>query len=163
MTVTDDFVRNNEAYAATFDPAEFTPAPKKHVAVVTCMDARIAVFPVLGLQAGDAHIIRNAGGIVTDDVLRSLLISQRSLGTREIVLMHHSNCGLLTFTDDELAATLEAETGQRPTFPLGAITDLDASVRDSMKRLRESPFLVARDAIRGFVFDVQTGRVREVV
>jgi len=163
MTVTDDFLAHNEAYAATFDPAAFTPAPRKHVAIVTCMDARIPVFAVLGLQAGDAHIIRNAGGIVSDDVLRSLLISQRSLGTREIVLMHHTNCGLLTFRDDELAAALEAETGHRPTFPLGAITDLDASVRDSLTRLRTSPFLPHRDAIRGFIFDVQTGRLREVV
>lgn len=162
MTVTDELVVNNEAYAAAFDPAAFTPAPALKVAVVACMDARLAVFGALGLRPGDAHVIRNAGGIVTDDVIRSLLISQRMLGTEEIVLVHHTNCGLLAFRDEELSGQLEAETGERPAFALGAITDLEESVRTSIARIQASTFLPRRDHVRGFVFDVQTGRLNEV-
>lgn len=132
------------------------------VAVVACMDARLNPREVLGLAHGEAHVIRNAGGIVTDDVIRSLTISQRLLGTREIMLLHHTDCGMQKFTDDDLADTIEKETGTRPPFAMGAFTDLEDSVRDSIARLRASPFLTNVDAIRGFVYDVETGRVREV-
>ena len=162
MSATDDFVRNNEEYARTFENRDVPLVPARHVAVVACMDARLDVHKMLGLAQGDAHIIRNAGGAVTDDAIRSLAISQRLLGTREIVLIHHTDCGMLTFTDDELKNQIEAETGIRPHFSLEAFKDLDADVRQSIARIKASPFIPHRDQVRGFVYEVRTGRLREV-
>jgi carbonic anhydrase len=139
-----------------------SPAPSRRLAVVACMDARLNLFGVLGLREGDAHLIRNAGGVVTDDVIRSLAISQRKLGTREVVLVHHTDCGMLTFTDDEFRHELEDEVGIRPPWAAEAFRDLDADVRQSMARVRTSPYLLHRDAVRGFVYEVETGRLREV-
>ena len=158
----DDLLQNNRRYAATYVNYGLDARPVLGVAVVACMDARIDVHACLGLRLGDAHVIRNAGGIVTDDVLRSLLISQRLLGTRAVMLIHHTGCGLLDFEDDELAAAVEAETGVRPPFALGAIADLDEDMRRSVRRVIECPFLPHRDEVRGFVFDVATGRLRDV-
>ena len=126
------------------------------------MDARLQVYEVLGLDVGDSHIIRNAGGVVTDDVIRSLAISQRLLGTEEIVLIHHTDCGMLTFTDDQFKADLEQETGIKPAWAAEAFTDLDADVRQSIARIKASPFIPRTDAVRGFVYDVHTGALREV-
>ena len=137
-------------------------APARRLAIVACMDARLDVAALLGLEPGDAHVIRNAGGIVTDDVLRSLLLSQRLLGTREIMLIKHTDCGMQTFEGDELADALERETGERPSFPLGSFRDLEAEMRRSMARIRESPFVPHIDAVRGFVYEVETGRLVEV-
>lgn len=137
--------------------------PSRKLAVLTCMDSRIDVFAVLGLQLGEAHVLRNAGGIVTDDVLRSLLLSQYLLGTESVMLIHHTGCGLLRFRDAELAAAVERDTGVRPQMPLGAITDLDESVRTSMARIRDAGFLPHRDAVSGFVYELETGLLREVV
>jgi carbonic anhydrase len=127
------------------------------------MDARLDLFGILGLRPGDAHLIRNAGGVATDDVIRSLAISQRKLGTREIVLVHHTDCGMLTFTEDEFRAELLAETGVKPAWSAEAFTDLDADVRSSMQRIRTSPFIPHREQVRGFVYEVETGRLREVI
>ena len=132
------------------------------LAIVTCMDARLDVFSALGLRAGDAHVLRNAGGVVTDDVIRSLILSQRLLGTEEILLIHHTNCGMVTFRDDELKAQIYAETGVRPPFALEAFPDLDDDVRQSIARIQASPFLPKKDAVRGFVYEVETGKLREV-
>jgi carbonic anhydrase len=139
-----------------------SPRPGRRVAVVACMDARLDLFGLLGLQPGDAHLIRNAGGVVTDDVIRSLAISQRKLGTREIVLVHHTDCGMLTFTDDEFRNALEDETGIRPAWSAEAFRDVDGDVRQSLARIANSPFLPHKDDVRGFVFEVETGRLREV-
>ena len=136
--------------------------PGKGVAVVACMDARLNVYGALGLHEGDAHVIRNAGGVVTDDAIRSLVISQRLLGTREIVLIHHSDCGMLTFSDDELKAAIEADTGLRPSFALEAFPDLEADVRQSIARVKANPFIPNKDSVRGFVFDVHSGVLKEV-
>jgi carbonic anhydrase len=161
MSVTDQLLENNEKYAAGFTgPLPLPPA--KHVAVLACMDARIDVYGVLGLEEGEAHVIRNAGGVVTDDEIRSLAISQRLLGTREVVLIHHTDCGMLTFTDDEFAASLEADTGERPGWQARAFNDLDEDVRSSVRAIVASPFVPHTDSVRGFVFDVATGRLREV-
>src|SRR6478735_888499 len=161
MSVTDQLLENNEKYAAGFaGPLPLPPA--KHVAVLACMDARIDVYGVLGLEEGEAHVIRNAGGVVTDDEIRSLAISQRLLGTREVVLIHHTDCGMLTFSDDEFAASLEADTGERPGWRAHAFNDLDEDVRSSVRTIVESPFVPHTDSVRGFVFDVATGRLREV-
>ena len=138
-----------------------SPRPERKVTVVACMDARLDLFDILGLEVGDAHLIRNAGGVVTDDVIRSLTISQRFLGTEEIVLVHHTNCGMATFTDDELRTELERETGQRPTWAAEAFADADADVRQSMERIRTNPFLRCRN-VRGFVYDVEDGELREI-
>jgi carbonic anhydrase len=162
-TTTDDLVEHARLRAASFEPAEQTPRPKRHVAVVACMDARLDLFGILGLQPGDAHLIRNAGGVATDDVIRSLAISQRKLGTVEIVLVHHTDCGMLTFTEDEFRAEMLDETGMRPAWAAEAFTDLDADVRNSMARIRTSPFLPHRDRVRGFVYHVESGELREVV
>jgi carbonic anhydrase len=162
MSATDDLVKNNEAYAASFDKRDLPLLPRKKVAVVACMDARLQVYEVLGLDVGDSHIIRNAGGVVTDDVIRSLAISQRLLGTEEIVLIHHTDCGMLTFTDDEFKASLEQETGIKPAWAAEAFTDLDGDVRQSIARIKASPFIPRTDAVRGFVYDVHTGALREV-
>jgi carbonic anhydrase len=160
MTHTDDLLANNAAYAADFDPGP--PAHGAKVAVVTCMDARMDVWRFLGLKDGDAHVIRNAGGIVTDDEIRSIAISQRLLGSREIVVINHTGCGMLTFTDDDFRQTLEKDTGSRPDWAPGAFSDLDENVRAGMTRIRESPFIPHTDNVRGFVYELETGRLREV-
>jgi carbonic anhydrase len=161
MTVTDDLLTHNLAYAATFTGPLPLP-PSKHVAIVACMDARLDVYRAVGLAQGEAHVIRNAGGVVTDDVLRSLAISQRLLGTREIVLVHHTDCGMLTFTDQEFRDGLQAELGIRPAWSTEAFTDVDADVRSGLRRVLDSPWVSVKDSVRGFVFDVATGRLREV-
>jgi carbonic anhydrase len=161
MSVTDEYLANNEAYAASFTgPLPLPPA--KHVAVVACMDARLNVYAILGLQEGEAHVIRNAGGVVTEDEIRSLAISQRLLGTREIILIHHTDCGMLTFTDDEFKRSIQDETGLKPAWSAEAFPDLEQDVRQSVKRIVSSPFVPHTDSVRGFVFDVATGRLNEV-
>jgi carbonic anhydrase len=162
VTVTDELLENNAEYAASFHgPLPLPPA--KHVAVVACMDARINVYGVLGLHEGEAHVIRNAGGVITEDEIRSLAISQRLLGTEEIILIHHTDCGMLTFTDDEFKKSIQDETGIKPAWAAEAFGDLDADVRQSIARIQGSPFVPKNDSIRGFVFDVATGKLNEVV
>lgn len=161
MSVTDAYLKNNAAYAATFAGPLPLP-PSRQIAVVACMDARLDVYRVLGIAEGESHVIRNAGGVVTDDVLRSLTISQRLLGTREIVLVHHTDCGMLTFTDGELAAQVQADTGIKPRWAAEAFDDLDTDVRQSIARIRTATSIPHTDAVRGFVFDVATGVLREV-
>ncbi|MFE2757282.1 beta-class carbonic anhydrase [Actinosynnema sp. NPDC059335] len=161
MSVTDDLIANNAAYAARFTGPLPLP-PSKGVAVVACMDARLDVYRVLGLQEGEAHVIRNAGGVVTEDEIRSLAISQRLLGTREVILIHHTDCGMLTFTDDEFKRAIQDETGVKPAWAAESFTDLEEDVRQSVARIRNSPFVPVRDSIRGFVFDVATGKLNEV-
>jgi carbonic anhydrase len=161
MSVTDQYLKNNEAYAAQFSgPLPLPPA--SHVAVVACMDARLNVYGILGLNEGEAHVIRNAGGVVTDDEIRSLAISQRLLGTTQIILIHHTDCGMLTFTDDAFKRSIQDETGIKPEWAAEAFTDLDEDVRQSVARITASPFIPHKDAIRGFVFDVATGKLNEV-
>jgi len=162
MSVTDELLRNNADYAASFNTGDLPMPPGKGVAVVACMDARLNVYGALGLQEGDAHVIRNAGGVVSEDAIRSLVISQRLLGTREIVLIHHSDCGMLTFSDDEVKAAIEADTGLRPSFALEAFTDLERDVRQSIARIKANPFIPNKDSVRGFVFDVHSGVLKEV-
>ena len=162
MSVIDDLLKNNEEYAKGFDKGDLPLPPAKGVAVVACMDARLDVHAMLGLELGDAHVIRNAGGVITDDEIRSLLISQRLLGTTEIILIHHTGCGMLTFTDDEVAAGVEADTGVKPPFALESFPDLEGNVRESIEKIKTSPFIPNKDAIRGFVYEVETGRLREV-
>ncbi len=162
MSAIETFLVNNEKYAAGFGKGDLTAPPAKRVAIVACMDARLETAALLGLEEGDAHVIRNAGGVVTDDVIRSLAISQRLLGTREIMLIHHTDCGMLTFTDDELADAIEKDTGVRPPFAFGTFPDLEEDVRQSIAKIQASPFVVHKDAIRGFVYEVETGRLREV-
>ena len=162
MNVTDEYLRNNEAYAAQFSgPLPLPPA--SHVAVVACMDARLNVYGILGLREGEAHVIRNAGGVVTDDEIRSLAISQRLLGTTEVILIHHTDCGMLTFTDDGFKRSIQDETGIKPEWAAEAFTNLDEDVRQSVARIKASPFIPHKDAIRGFVFDVDTGKLNEVI
>src|SRR2546429_8562300 len=158
----DAYVANAERSAASFDRGALPLPPAKHTAVVACMDARLNPYGVLGLPEGDSHVIRNAGGVVTDDVIRSLTISQRLLGTNEIILIHHTDCGMLTFHDDEVKAQIEADTGIRPPFALEAFGDVDADVRQSIARIKASPFVPSKDSIRGFVYEVETGRLREI-
>ena len=161
MSVTDELLAHNQAYAADFDgPLPLPPA--KGLAVVACMDARLDIYRMLGLAEGEAHVIRNAGGVVTDDEIRSLAISQRLLGTREIVLIHHTDCGMLTFDDTEFRDSIQADTGARPAWGSEAFPDVDQDVRDSVGRITGSPFVPHTDQVRGFVFDVATGRLREV-
>jgi carbonic anhydrase len=162
MSATDELIANNERYAALFNKGDLQMPPRRPVAVVACMDARLHVSGLLGLEEGDAHVIRNAGGVVTDDVIRSLTISQRLLGTREIVLVHHSDCGMLTFRDDELKAQLQTEVGIKPPFAFEAFPDLETDVRQSIARIKASPFIPHRDSVRGFIYDVKTGRLGEV-
>jgi carbonic anhydrase len=162
MTVTDELLQNNARYADGFDKGDLPLPPAKGVAVVACMDARIHVSKILGLEEGEAHIIRNAGGIVSDDAIRSLAISQRLLGTREIVLIHHTDCGMLTFSDDEFRRQIEEETGVRPEWAAEAFPDLDSDVRQNIARIKASPFIPHKDSVRGFVYEVETGRLREV-
>jgi carbonic anhydrase len=161
MSKTDEFLENNQRYAASFAGPLPMP-PSAGVAVVACMDARLRVYGILGLQDGEAHIIRNAGGVVTDDEIRSLAISQRLLGTTEIILIHHTDCGMLTFTDDAFKADIQKETGIKPAWSPEAFSDLDEDVRQSIRRIKASPFIPHTDSVRGFVFDVATGRLREV-
>jgi carbonic anhydrase len=162
MSVIDELLRNNEAYAESFGHGDLPLPPAKKVAVVACMDARLDVHAILGLAIGDAHVVRNAGGVVTEDAIRSLAISQRLLGTEEIVLIHHTGCGMLTFTDDSFRNDLREETGIKPTWSPESFTDLDDDVRSSIGRIKGSPFIPRKDAVRGFVYDVETGRLREV-
>jgi carbonic anhydrase len=162
MTVTDELLQNNEAYAESFDKGALPLPPAKGVAVVACMDARLNVYGMLGLQEGDAHVIRNAGGVITDDEIRSLAISQRLLGTREIVLIHHTDCGMLTFSDDEVKQQIQEDVGIKPHFPMESFTDLEEDVRQSIARIQASPFIPTKDSVRGFVYEVETGRLREV-
>jgi carbonic anhydrase len=162
LTTTDDLLRNNEAYASNFDKADLPMPPAKKVAVVACMDARVIPTRILGLEEGDAHVIRNAGGVVTDDEIRSLAISQHLLGTEEIILIHHTDCGMLTFTDEQFGDRLEQKTGERPAWSAECFEDLEEDVRKSADRLRSSPFIPHKDAIRGFVYDVESGLLREV-
>jgi carbonic anhydrase len=162
MTVTDDLLRNNAEFARAFSKGDLPMPPAKALAVVACMDARLNVYGLLGLQEGEAHVIRNAGGVVTEDVIRSLAISQWLLGTREIVLIHHTDCGMLTFTDDEVKADIESKTGLRPHFALEAFSDLERDIRQSIARIKASPFVANKDSVRGFVFDVTSGRLQEV-
>ncbi|MBF6475823.1 carbonic anhydrase [Nocardia abscessus] len=162
MTVTDEYLENNAAYASTFrGPLPLPPA--KGVAVIACMDARLDVYGALGLAEGEAHVIRNAGGVVTADEIRSLAISQRLLGTREIILIHHTDCGMLTFTDDDFKASIQEETGIKPDWSAEAFSDLETDVRQSIARIVVSPFVPHKDSIRGFVFDVATGKLNEVL
>ncbi len=160
---TDELVANNEAYASTFDHAGLPVEPSRHVAVVACMDSRMPIFQILGMGYGEAHVIRNAGGVITDDVIRSLCLSQRYLGTREIILLHHNDCGLQRVTEDQLKGELEAELGIKPWWSVESFTDPYADTRQSMERLRQTPFVPFKDHIRGFVYDVDSGRLDEVV
>jgi carbonic anhydrase len=162
MSTIDELLKNNEEYASTFDKGDLPIPPAKHLAVVTCMDARHSPFVMLGLHEGDAHIIRNAGGVITDDEIRSLVISQRLLGTREIMLIQHTDCGMLTFSDDEVKQQIQDDVGIKPHFALESFSDLDENVRQSIARVKASPFIPNKDDTRGFVYDVETGRLREV-
>lgn len=162
MSVTDELLKNNERYARSFTKGGLPLPPAKHVAVVACMDARLDVHELLGLDEGDAHVIRNAGGAVTDDAIRSVVISQRLLGTGEIILIHHTDCGMLTFKDEEVKRQIQADTGIRPSFALEAFPDLEADVRQSIARIKASPFIPRKESVRGFIYDVKTGRLREV-
>ena len=159
----NDLLRNNNRYAEGFDKADLPLPPARKLAVVACMDARLDPHLALGLEEGDAHVIRNAGGVVSDDVIRSLVISQRMLGTREILLIHHTDCGMLTFRDDDVKDSIEEQTGLRPSFALESFRDLKQNVRQSISRIRVNPFITHKDRIRGFIYDVATGRLTEVV
>ncbi|MEY4989994.1 MAG: hypothetical protein RIS08_220 [Actinomycetota bacterium] len=161
MSVTDQYLENNKKYAATFNGPLPLP-PSKQVAVVACMDARLNVYGALGLNEGEAHVIRNAGGVVTEDEIRSLAISQRLLGTKEIILLHHTDCGMLTFTDDGFKQSIQQEIGQKPSWAAEAFSDLDEDVRQSISRIKNSPFIPRKESVRGFVFDVATGLLNEV-
>ena len=161
MTATDELLANNDRYAESFAGPLPLP-PSKHVAVVACMDARLNVYAILGLGDGEAHVIRNAGGVVSDGEIRSLTISQRLLGTQEIILIHHTDCGMLTFTDDDFKASIQKDTGIKPHWAAEAFPDLDEDVRQSIARIKASPFIPRKDSVRGFVFDVGTGKLREV-
>ena len=162
MSVTDELVRNNESYSRSFEKGDLPLPPAKHVAVLACMDARLDVHKILGLKEGDAHVIRNAGGVITDDEIHSLAISQRLLGTEEIMLIHHTDCGMLTFSDDEFRRGVQDETGIKPEWAAEAFADLDEDVRQSIARIEASPFIPRKDSVRGFVYEVETGRMREV-
>jgi len=162
MSVTDELLQNNAAYAEDFEKGDLPIPPAKHIAIVTCMDARLSPYVMLGLNEGDAHVIRNAGGVITDDEIRSLAISQRLLGTREIILIHHTDCGMLTFSDDELKQQIQEEAGIKPHFPMESFSDLEEDVRQSMRRIQASPFVPHKESVRGFIYEVETGRLREV-
>ncbi|MEU2617879.1 carbonic anhydrase [Streptomyces sp. NPDC007157] len=162
MSVTDELLANNARYAESFSGPLPLP-PSRRIAVVACMDARLNVYAILGLNDGEAHVIRNAGGVVTQDEIRSLAISQRLLGTEEIILIHHTDCGMLTFTDDGFKDAIQKDTGIRPPWAAEAFADLDTDVRQSIARIKADPFVVHKDRVRGFVFDVATGRLAEVL
>jgi carbonic anhydrase len=161
VTVTDELLANNARYAESFTGPLPLP-PSRQIAVLACMDARIDVYRVLGLGEGESHVIRNAGGVVTDDEIRSLAISQRLLGTKEIVLIHHTDCGMLTFTDDDFRSSVEQDCGIRPDWHSEAFADLEVDVKSSIQRILDSPFIPVKDSVRGFIFDVATGRLTEV-
>jgi carbonic anhydrase len=162
MSITDELLGNNERYAESFDKGDLPLPPAKALAVVACMDARLDVHKILGLQEGDAHVIRNAGGIITDDEIRSLAISQHLLGTKEIILIHHTDCGMLTFSDSDFRDKMEGEAGERPRWESGAFGDIEADVRKGISAIKDSPFIPSRESVRGFVYDVKTGRLNEV-
>lgn len=162
MSAIDDLLKNNESYAGEFEKADLPIPPARKLAIVACMDARLDVYRMLGLAEGDAHVFRNAGGVVTDDVIRSLAISQRLLGTEEIALIHHTDCGMEKFSDDDLKAQITEETGIRPPFAFEAFDEAAADVRQSMRRIQASPFIPHKGTVRGFVYDVKTGRLDEV-
>jgi len=162
VSVTDELLSNAESYTAGFDKGDLPLPPARKVAVVACMDARLNPYGLLGLQEGDAHVIRNAGGVITDDEIRSLTISQRLLGTEEIILIHHTDCGMLTFEDDEFRRSVQDDTGIKPEWAAEAFSDLDEDVRQSIARIQASPFIPHKDSLRGFVYEVETGRLREV-
>jgi carbonic anhydrase len=162
VSVTDDLLKNAAHYAEEFDHGALPLPPAKGVAVVACMDARLNVYGLLGLEEGDAHVIRNAGGVITDDEIRSLAISQRLLGTTEVVLIHHTDCGMLTFSDDEFRLQIQDETGVKPEWAAEAFDDLEVDVRQSVARIKASPFVPHKDQVRGFIYDVHTGRLSEV-
>ena len=162
MSAIDQLVRNADSYGESFDSGALPLPPAKQVAVVACMDARLNPYGLLGLHEGDAHVIRNAGGVITDDEIRSLSISQRLLGTEEIMLIHHTDCGMLTFRDDDFRRQLQDETGIKPEWPAETFDDLDEDVRQSIARIKASPFIPKKDQVRGFVYEVETGRLREV-
>src|SRR3954447_17792804 len=162
MSITDELLANNEAYVASFENGDLPLPPGKKVAILACMDARLNPYGALGLHEGDAHIIRNAGGVVTDDEIRSLAISQRLLGTEEIILIHHTDCGMLTFTDDDFRRQVQDDTGIKPEWAAESFSDLDEDVRQSIARIKASPFIPKKDSVRGFVYEVETGKLREV-
>jgi len=162
MSATDEMLSANRAYSASFDKGGLPSSPARKTAVVACMDARVNVYGMLGLSEGDAHVIRNAGGVISDDAIRSLAISQRLLGTEEIVLIHHTDCGMLKFSDADFKQTIERETGIRPSWAAESFSDLDGDVRQSIARIEASPFVPHKESIRGFVYEVESGRLREV-
>ena len=162
MAAIDDLLENNAGYAANFNEGDAPGQPALRLAVVACMDARLDTHALLGIGAGDAHVIRNAGGVVTDDAIRSLTISQRLLGTTSIMLIHHTGCGMQTFRDDDLKDAIEADTGIRPSFAMEAFPDLDGDIRQSIARIKASPFIPNTDDVRGFVYDCETGKLNEV-
>ena len=162
MHITDELLNNNEKYAKSFDKGDLPLSPAKQVAVVTCMDARLNVYGMLGLEEGDAHVIRNAGGVITDDEIRSLTISQRLLGTREIILIHHTDCGTLTFSDEEVKGQIQEEVGVKPHVLLESFSDLEEDVRQSIRRIQASTFIPHKESVRGFLYEVETGHLREV-
>ncbi len=163
MTVIDELLENAVSYAASFDKGDLPLPPGRRVAIVACMDARLNPYGLLGLNEGDAHVIRNAGGVITDDEIRSLTISQRLLGTEEIMLIHHTDCGMLTFSDEGFREGIQSDTGIKPAWSAEAFADIDADVRQSIARIKASPFIPKKDNVRGFVYDVETGSLREVV
>jgi carbonic anhydrase len=162
MSVTDELIHNNESYAKSFAKGDLAMPPAKRVAVLACMDARLDVHKILGLHEGEAHVIRNAGGVATDDAIRSLTISQRLLGTNEIILIHHTDCGMLTFKDDDLKQKIESEVGVKPAFAMEAFDSLEDDVKQSIARIQASPFIPNKSSVRGFVYDVKSGRLNEV-
>ena len=162
MDVIDELVANNRRFAASLPARHLDVRPSRRLAIVTCMDSRLDVFAALALRDGEAHVLRNAGGVITDDVVRSLAVSQRRLGTREVMLIHHTDCGLQTLTDDGFRAELQEATGVAPAFAIESFSDLDADVRQSILRVRRSEFLLHRDLVRGFVYDVDSHRLREI-
>jgi carbonic anhydrase len=162
MSTIDELVANASTYATSFESGDLPLPPAKRVAIVACMDARLNPYGLLGLSEGDAHVIRNAGGVITDDEIRSLAISQRLLGTQEIMLIHHTDCGMLTFSDDDFRRQVQQDTGIKPEWPAEAFDDLDGDIRQSIARITASPFIPNKDSVRGFVYEVETGQLREV-
>ena len=162
MSVTDELIRNNENYVRSFKKGDLAMPPSRRVAVLACMDARLDTHKILGLEEGEAHVIRNAGGVATDDAIRSLVISQRLLGTQEIILIHHTDCGMLTFKDDDVKGQIESEVGIRPAFALEAFASPEGDVLQSIARIQSSPFIPNKSSVRGFVYDVKTGRLNEI-
>jgi carbonic anhydrase len=162
MSTTDELIANAKSYAENFDKGDLPMPPARKIAIVACMDARLNPYGLLGLQEGDAHVIRNAGGVITDDEIRSLAISQRLLGTEEIVLIHHTDCGMLTFTDDEFRRSIQDEIGIKPAWAAEAFPDVEEDVRQSIARVKASPFIPKKESVRGFVYEVETGKLREV-